>query len=138
MGTWGEGPFDNDGASDFVDEAEPSPAATIATVLRRCAEAPPDEYLDVDDGQQAIAAAEVVALAFGLGRLEDARPNVRALIGALGAVGPSEELRVLAIAALRRVRVRGASELASLWAHDPTFDARLGDLLHRLVVAGAD
>ena len=49
------------------------------------------------------------ALAFGLGRLEDARPNVRALIGALGAVGPSEELRVLAIAALRRVRVRGAS-----------------------------
>ncbi len=135
MGTWGDGPFDNDGASDFVDEAALAPAAAIATTLRRCAEAPPGEYLDVDDGQPAIAAAEVVALAFGFGRPDEAPAAIRALVLAVGA---SEELRVLAIAALRRVRDRASSEVASLWAHDPTFDARLGDLLYRPVVAGDD
>ena len=131
MGTWDAGPFDNDGAADLLGAARP--AAAIAETLRRCAEAAPGDYLDVDDGQPAIAACELVALGFGYGHLDEAPKDVRAIVGTLGA---NEELRQLAIRALPRIRDRKSSELASLWAHDPSFDAKLADLLARLIEAG--
>jgi len=133
MGTWDSGPFDNDAVADLLAETDPSPAS-FAARLRVCADADADAYLDVDDGQPAIAIAEIVALGFGYGDLDAAPGRVRALARMLG---PDEDLRLLAIRALRRIREPGHSEIASLWAHDPAFDARIAALVDRLVDAGS-
>jgi hypothetical protein len=132
MGTWDAGPFDNDGAADFLGEGGGSPQA-IAKVLRRCADAAPDEYLDVDDGQPAIAACELVALGFGYGNLEKTPAKIRTIARALG---PREDLRLLAIRAIETLRDSKRSEIAGLWAHDPSFDASLANLVERLTEAG--
>jgi hypothetical protein len=86
-----------------------------------------DDYLDVDDGQPAIAACELVALGFGDGNLDRVPARIRS---------PDEDLRRLAIRALGPIRDRKRSELASLWAHDPAFGARIADLPSRLTDAG--
>ena len=132
MGTWDAGPFDNDAAADFLSDSGSSPRA-LATAFRRCVDADPTEYLDVDDGQTVIAAAELVALGLGYGNLDAVSDEVRSIVRRLG---PNEELRLLAIKALPRIRDRAHSEVASLWAHDPAFDARLVGLYERLVAAG--
>jgi len=80
-----------------------------------------------------IAACELIALGFGYGTLDAAPKNVRVIAKKLG---PDEGLRQLAIRALPRVRDAKHSEIASLWAHDPGFVTRLGDLMSRLVDAG--
>ncbi|MEU4563000.1 DUF4259 domain-containing protein [Actinoplanes sp. NPDC023936] len=63
MGTWDFGPFDNDSAADWcgdLQDTEPSRRvelirATLNEVLHE------GEYLDIDDGAAAVAAATVVA-----------------------------------------------------------------------------
>ena len=130
MGTWDSGPFDNDAAVDFLSETNGS-SATLAAILRRCSDA--DDYLDVDDGQPAIAVCELVALALGYGNLDTAPSKVRRFARKLG---PNESLRLLAIRALGHIRDPKRSEIASLWAHEPGFDARLADLHDRLTAAG--
>ncbi len=132
MGTWGSGPFENDATADFLAETAGSPHE-LAAQLGRCADAPADEYIDVDDGQPAIAICELIALGFGYGNLDATTTQIRSVVRRLG---PNQELRLLAIRALERVRVVGRSEIASLWEHDPAFDAQLADLLQRLTAAG--
>lgn len=131
MGTWDSGPFDNDASADFLGESGGS-ATAFEAILRRCAETAADDYLDVDDAQPAVAVSELVALGFGYGNIDSAPARVRAIARALG---PNEALRVLAIRAVQRIRAP-QSELASLWAHDPSFDARLANLVARLTEAG--
>ncbi|MDX2090710.1 MAG: DUF4259 domain-containing protein [Kofleriaceae bacterium] len=131
MGAWGSGPFENDGALDFLGEG--ATRDTIAEVLRRCAEAAPGDYLDVDDGQMALAAAELVALGFGYGNLLAAPSQARA---AARGLGPDEALRQLALRAIPNLQNPKRSELADLWGHDPGFATRLCDLLSRLTDAG--
>ena len=67
MGTWGEGPFDNDAAQDWLDAlCESEDAFTLLfNTLVVVAETPEEDHLDVDDGQAAVAAAEVVAALLG-------------------------------------------------------------------------
>ncbi len=132
MGTWDSGPFDNDAAADFLSESGGA-KDSLTDLLRGCADAAPGTYLDADDGQPVIAACELIALGFGYGKLDAAPKNVRAIAKALG---PDEGLRLLAIRALPRIRDPEHSEIASLWAHDPTFTTRLDDLMSRLVDAG--
>lgn len=132
MGTWDLGPFENDMAADFLGETGGSPQE-LTDVLCRCADASSEEYLDVDDGQSAIAVCELVALGFGYGNLEAAPSRARAIARQLG---PNESLRLLAIRALGRVRDPERSEVASLSADEPAFDAQLDDLLRRLTAAG--
>jgi hypothetical protein len=131
MGSWDSGPFDNDGALDFIGEGVSK--ESVAEVLRRCAEAEPGDYLDVDDGQMAVAAAELVALGFGYGNIMAAPKGVRAIVRNLG---PDEALRQLALRAIPALRDPKHSELAGLWGHDPAFAAKLDDLLARLTEAG--
>jgi Domain of unknown function (DUF4259) len=129
MGTWGAGPFDNDAVADFLAETSAAPEA-LAAVLHRCTKA---SYIDVDDSQPAIAVCELVALAFGYGNLDRAPARIRHLARSLG---PNESLRSLAIRALGPLADPKRSEVASLWAHDPEFSARLSNLMGRLVDAG--
>ena len=96
-------------------------------------EAAPDDYLDVDDGQAAVAAAELVALGYGYGKLDDVTPNIRRLVKTLS---PNEDLRLLAIRALPRILDLETSELAGLWEDDDELEPGIRDLIARLTEAG--
>ncbi|WP_030234613.1 DUF4259 domain-containing protein [Streptomyces sp. NRRL S-350] len=111
MGTWDIGPFDNDTAADFaggLDEAAPGEReAVVRAALLGAAQA--GEYLDGDEGVEAVAAAALVAAQC---------PGGTAVVSSYG---PKEavplqavELRALAAAALDRV-VAAGSEVAELW-----------------------
>ncbi|MFB7907139.1 DUF4259 domain-containing protein [Kitasatospora sp. NPDC056076] len=111
MGTWDIGPFDNDTAADFaggLDDAAPGErAGLVRAALERAARGP--EYLDDDEGVEAVAAAALVAAQC---------PGSGAVTTAYGPAEPIPELpvelRALAVAALDRV-VAEESELAELW-----------------------
>jgi hypothetical protein len=65
VGTWGEGAFDNDTAADWVHEFDGADLASgmrlIESALGRAAGTPAGSYLDREDGDLAVAAAELVA-----------------------------------------------------------------------------
>src|SRR4051812_31805761 len=62
MGTWGDGPFDDDNASDWVWELqEAHDWSVVETALRSAADTGADDYLEAPDGQIAWAAAAIVA-----------------------------------------------------------------------------
>ena len=133
MGTWGLGAFESDGAADFLDDAISHPAAISTQLLRSVVAA---QAIDVDDGQAALAACELVALGFGYGKTEGLHPRILRVAKLLG---PNEPLRKLAIAALQRLGSPHASELAGLWHEGDegdSFDAMLADLSSRLTEAG--
>lgn len=108
MGTWGDGPFDNDDAGDWVYEAEE--AGDAADFVRETlGEVRSDEYLEADVASRAIAAAAWVASALpgqksvaDDGGPEEAPPPL------------TPELRDEAIRALRRVLATD-SEWLELW-----------------------
>jgi Domain of unknown function (DUF4259) len=112
MGTWGNGPFDDDSASDWVWELEEATDwGVVETALRGAAEVGADDYLEAPDGQVAWAAAAVVAavddpaisvpenVASWLGRYRESRPS---------------EIRGLGVKAVQRV-LGANSELGELW-----------------------
>ena len=135
MGTWGPGPFDNDAAADFLEAAQASPSLSVVKVLRGVATAPVGQYIDVDDGGAAWAASELVVLAFGRGDTSAQDDRVLDIVAKLT---PSEELRRLALDALRRIANRATSELAGLWhegSDGEQFDAALAHLRKRLETA---
>ncbi|MEV7598335.1 DUF4259 domain-containing protein [Kitasatospora sp. NPDC089797] len=111
MGTWDLGHFDNDTAADFaggLDDAAPGERAGLLRAALECAARGP-EFLDDDEGVEAVAAAALVAAQC---------PGGTAVTTAYGPGEPIPplpvELRPLAVAALDRV-VAGESELAGLW-----------------------
>jgi len=132
MGSWGHDPFSNDGAADFLAEAaETSPGRAVNAALRTLAKAKPEDYVEVDDGSAALAAAALVALAFGRGApggdSDDALEIARRL-------KPSEPVRLLALDAIDRLLAPN-SELAELWSEgisDGAFRTSVLELRARL------
>ena len=61
MGTWDSGPFDNDAASDWASDLQDASPENRAAVVRSALTLE-EGYLDVDDGQAAVAAVAVVAV----------------------------------------------------------------------------
>lgn len=117
MGTWGDGPFQNDAALDWLSEAESRGVEAVRDALHRAASTPGDVYLDVDDGAPAIAAAVLVAAASGHGR-EALPAQALGWLDRFASEVAAEDL-ALARRAVERVVARN-SELASLWAgHGP-------------------
>ena len=132
MGAFGTGPFDNDDALDLLSECVDSPALTLRVALQ----AAQGDYVEVDAGGRAWAAAEIVALAFGRGELTDLTSSAAELVLR---IKPNDTLRALALRAIERLGREG-SELAELWAESPddeSFRARLEDLRGRLVDAAS-
>lgn len=132
MGAFGTGPFDNDDALDLLGECVDSPTRTLRAALQ----AVQGDYVEVDVGGRAWAAAEIVALAFGRGELTDLPSSAAELVLR---IKPNDALRALALRAIERLGREG-SELAELWAETPddeSFRARLEDLRGRLVDAAA-
>lgn len=111
MGAWGVGIYENDTAADWVGDLEADGASVIGSALREALEV---EYLDVDVGCRALAAADVI------GRLRVGEPAiadpdaVRTWIASHPAE-PSEGLLRLAERAVDRV-LGAESELVALWA----------------------
>ncbi len=114
MGTWEIGPFSNDDAVDLlgsVDDAEP--AAALALLRDALTAADNDNYLEVDVGQAAVAAAAIVAAQRPGGpRLDPS--TVSASLAEGSGLDLPDELARLALVALDRV-VGERSELRDLW-----------------------
>jgi hypothetical protein len=135
MGTWGSGPFDNDSAADFLDRLTQEPSWGVVEALREIAKLPTGAYIEVDEGQQAWAACELVALAFGHGDATAVRKIVR---DSAEKLAPNEQQRRLALEALSRIADPKMSELAALWhegSDGSQFDASVAHLRARLEAA---
>jgi hypothetical protein len=129
MGTWGEKPFQNDSALDWLAELEAGRVTALRALLSTVADTPADDYLDVDDGSPAIAAAEIVAAALGRGR-DRVPKRVLPVVDVIStAVGADDAL--LAKRAVERVLAK-SSELRSLWGEDSEWYANVRVLVARL------
>jgi len=115
VGAWDVGPFDNDSAADWCGDLEDTPAEHRTDLVRNtllfainC-----NEYLDVDDGSAAIAAAAIVA-AHLPGQPQITSPYAPDFLTAGGSIEITEDMVSLAIRALDRVS-GDDSEWAALW-----------------------
>lgn len=106
MGAWGEGIFENDSAMDWLATAGGDPRA-IDAAFDATIDA---EYLDVDAGSAAIAAAAIVAAAVGGDRSELPEDAQQILV----TVVADAKLCARASAAIERV-LAPKSELRELW-----------------------
>ena len=132
MGAWGEKAFENDSAIDWLNDLESEGVDALRDVLERVADTDDEEYLDVDDGAPAIAAAEIVSAARGRGRDRLTKPVI-AWLDANADDLTSEDLD-LAARAVERV-VAANSELRDLWEEggsDSPWHADVRTLLERL------
>lgn len=116
---WDTGPFDNDEAADFIaDLAEAPDWRAVVLILDHVTKA--SGYLEAPEAEMAVAAAAIVAAAYGDGALlPEGRRDLKAALGA-----PPEGAAKLARAALTRV-VGPASELDELWQEGDAHDAWL-------------
>lgn len=130
MGAWGDGPFDNDDAADWVYELEAArDFNAVRTVLRSIAGA--SAYLEAPEGSVGIAAAEVVAAA-----RTDASSTLPAAVAAWiadHAAEVTDDDVTLALTAVDRI-VGADSELCELWAgaDDGRWGLGVQRLRHRL------
>lgn len=108
MGAWGEKPFENDSALDWLGEIDE--VEDLRDTLASIADA--EDYLDVDDGSAAIAAAEIVAAACD-GKVNRLVEDARTWLGRHGKQLADSD-RALAARAIKRV-LGSDSELAELW-----------------------
>ena len=114
MGTWDADSFQNDAASDWAFEQESAPdlghvSKTLLDVVKTG-----DDYLEVDEGQEALAAAEVVARLKGnWGRRDPYSEPVDKWVQNHPQT-PSDDLVELALRAIDRVKSE-PSELLELW-----------------------
>jgi hypothetical protein len=128
MGAWEAGAFENDTAMDWVADLERVGAQAVRTALSVAA----DGFLEAPEGEEAVAAAEVVASA--LGELGPNLPqDVRRWIAANAGQLSAEDV-TLARGAMKRV-VSEDSELKELWiddAGDDDWPKAMEDLQRRL------
>jgi hypothetical protein len=131
MGTWGTGAFENDSALDFVSAIQDQGLQLLVAAFDVLP--PEDEWLDVQ-GEDAVAAAEIVAAAFGQGK-PGLPPQVQQLVAQHGAaIRAMPGLTAKAVQALSRVTADN-SELKELWAEvgdDQAWIAAIKDLERRL------
>jgi hypothetical protein len=134
MGIWGAGALDNDTAADWTyGLGEVSDLSLIEGTLDR-ALAAGDDYLDADDAQEAIAAAETVARL--LGNFGVRNGYTRTMDGWVSFMRekPSLELLTKAWRIVARVQ-QPPSELLELWAESgkaEDWSVSLADLKLRL------
>jgi hypothetical protein len=116
LGAWGSGPFENDGALDFVGIVEDTERAerpalfrgTFATVIDNG-----DRFLDVDDAAHAVAAAAIVASELAAGSFAD-EIGAPDMVDAPGVLDVPSDFPLLALRALDQVAGE-KSELRMLW-----------------------
>jgi hypothetical protein len=132
MGSWGDGPFENDTAADWSAELDAAAPGDRAEVIRAAlaSAAETDAYLDADLAQAAIAAAAVVAAQRPGGPPLDPSYAPQLIADGIVLELPAE-IRELAVAALDRIG-SDDSELRELWDEAPAFAAQLDNLRNSL------
>src|SRR4051812_27921940 len=111
MGAWGTGPFDNDDAGDWVFELEEATDLRLVRQALRTA-LDTDDYLELPEGHNAIAAAAIVAAS-----VDGAHDGLSEEVVTWLNAGHEQATGADARLALRAVdRVTGQeSEAANLW-----------------------
>lgn len=132
MGAWGLGPFENDGALDWLALLRNGEIDAVGSAFSSVTTAP--DYLEADEGQNALAAAEILAAAHG--RPAEGLPQEVARIVAVGGerLVAKPELVGLAREALARILAEN-SEIAELWDDTPAgpdWRRRVSELDQRL------
>jgi hypothetical protein len=131
MGAWDATSFGNDHACDWAYELEKQDdLSLIESTLRRVSEIG-EEYIEVPDGEEATAAAEVVA--WLKGNPSELNAYTESLAGWVAAhpLAPSPALIALARSVLQRLQTE-PSELLEVWDGDPDWIAAMADLDSRL------
>ena len=125
MGTWGLGSFDNDSAADFVREVLQDGDFALREAFEVILD-PDMDYVEVEEGVRAIAAAEILAavLSGDTSKITDA--------GLRTWVQDSDKsslanLRELAAEALGRI-LAPDSELPELWEESEEYSTWLSDV----------
>ncbi|WP_083612692.1 DUF4262 domain-containing protein [Mycolicibacterium sp.] len=115
VGAWGTGPFDNDTAGDWANDFDDiAPGARLAFLERTFEQVRGADVLDNRECEEVVAAAAVVAALMPGGPVIDTSMGPESLENDQE-FEVSEDLRILAVAALREV-ARPDSEWAQLWA----------------------
>ena len=118
MGTWDGGPFDNDSAADWSGGLHKAPAeerpGLIRQALTAVVEHGPDDYLDSDFANEAIAAAAVIASQLPGGPAITS-PYGPEFLRTGGRIALPDDLPALAVRALDRVDAAN-SEWPVLWS----------------------
>ena len=117
MGAWGEGPFENDDASDWAYQFDGVDETTGVQIVSEALNlGGPDEYVEAPEGTTAVAAAAVVSWLRDPGAIPDSPYGEAASTWVRRASPtPNASLTTAALTALDRVR-SDQSELAELWA----------------------
>jgi hypothetical protein len=113
MGTWGVKIFENDAASDWLEEFVGSSDLSPAERCIGAVEAAGQQYLDAELGAEAIAAASALALLSGRGTGDE--PEELERWADQHRTVPPADLLARARAVVGRV-LASPSELASLWS----------------------
>jgi hypothetical protein len=121
VGAWGAGPFSNDDALDWIADFEESGVPAIVQAF----DPTEAQYLEAPEGSRIIAAAEVVAAAFGHPSSEFPETLRAPVMSTRDAIVRLGEIRENALRAVDRV-LGDASELKELWQDtDESYDAWL-------------
>lgn len=129
MGAWGKKTFQNDSALDWLSELAVGGPSGLRLALTYAANTESGDYLDSDDGQPALAAAEIVA-AHHSGSRERLTAAASSWLEAHPDALTLDDVG-LAHRAVCRVLAKN-SELRALWAHDESWASSVRDLLARL------
>lgn len=134
MGAWGHEIFDNDSACDWQEKLVASDdLSPIQEAFQRVLEA--DDYLEVDEASEALAACEVLAHLRGRPGIQEASIDDLAKWANDHKGLPHEQLTPIAQAVLDRIEADD-SELKELWEETNDFDkwlATVEDVRRRLV-----
>jgi len=137
MGTWGEGPFDNDTAADWCGELDDADPAARGELIRTAltAVASTQGYLDCSGVEAAIAAAAIVA-----SRLPGGPPMTSNYAPEFLLAGQSldldDDMRELAVRALHRI-LGDDSEWRELWNDAGVLEFPEIDRLHAVLAPPA-
>jgi hypothetical protein len=127
MGAWATDSFSNDDAADWFGDLETQgDFSTVEAALDAVIDCGED-YLEAPDGAVGLAAAEVVAAAFG--KAGDAAKKHEGLVSWLAGLNapPSPDLVGKAIATVDRI-VTEPSELMELWEDSDDYEAWQADV----------
>ena len=129
MGAWGAGSFQNDSALDWYEDFRAAGAVAISSAFDATRT---DDYLEVDEGSAAIAAAEVVAAAFGKPTSEPP-VDFDSLISLYSAsIRKLPDVKANALVAINRV-LSEPSELLGLWHEGNDNPQEWLDLINELI-----
>ena len=135
MGAWGSGSFENDLSLDWLNDLEKSDNINIiVNTLKNVIDN--DLYIDADEGNPALAAAELIA-ALGGNQADDLPDIVKNWVSNQKFID-TEKLVSLAIDATEKIRNSEISELKQLWGesgeNDTEWHQGVDQLLARLKV----